>query len=305
MTAEPVETPRRSARQAAFVVVTPAHNEAAFIERTVLSMIRQTVRPLRWVVVNDGSTDATHEIVARHAARHAFITLVDVERSGERHFGNKVRAFNVGLRHCDGLDYDYLGNLDADISLDDDYFERVLAEFGRDAGLGVAGGMVASRIGTRFVSQEVAPDSVAGAVQMFRRRCFEQIDGYRALPRGGIDAAAEITARMKGWTVRTLPELHVLEHRRTGTATLRPLAARLKEGQRFHSLGYGFLFLCLRCLYRAKARPRVIGSLAMLLGYLQAAIGGQPVVLSPEVVRYLRAEQHAKLRRLLRAQIRA
>jgi biofilm PGA synthesis N-glycosyltransferase PgaC len=283
-----------------YVVVTPAHNEEAFIEKTIQSMVNQNIRPLKWIVVNDNSTDCTREIVERYATRHEFLQLINVSRTGERNFGNKVRAFNLGLAAAQLYDYRYIGNLDADISLEPDYFEKVLHEFAEDPALGIAGGMVSTCIGDKFVSQKVALDSVAGAVQMFRRECFEQIGGYLILPQGGIDAAAEIMARMKGWKTRTFPDLHVLEHRRTGTATASPLRSKIKDGRRFQSLGYDFLFLCLRCVYRLRDRPRIIGSAAILYGYFKGVVNRAPIVLPPDVVRYLRAEQRCKLIRLLK-----
>lgn len=283
-----------------YVVITPAHNEEAFIERTIHSIINQTVRPLKWIVVNDNSTDRTREIVEQYAAHHDFLRLVNVRRSGERHFGNKVRAFNHGLTETQLSDYQYIGNLDADISLEKDYFEKLLHEFDRDPNLGIAGGMVSTCIGDKFISQEVALDSVAGAVQLFQRECFEQIGGYQVLPLGGIDAAAEIMARMNGWKTRTFPELRVLENRRTGSATARPLMAKVKDGQRLHSLGFDFLFLCLRLVYRLMDRPIFIGSAATLYGYFKGVITRDPIVLSPDVVQYLRSEQRGKIMRFLR-----
>jgi hypothetical protein len=130
---------------------------------------------------------------------------------------------------------------------------------------------------------------------MFRRECFEEIGGYRALPRGGIDAAAEIAARMKGWTVRTFPDLVVREHRRTGTAATSALSSYVKMGERFRSLGYGFLYLCLRSAYRVSDRPRVLASLATLWGYAASALRGQQPVLPPDMVRSLRAEHRTRV----------
>ena len=282
-----------------FVVITPAHNEEAFIEKTIQSVVKQTVLPMKWVVVNDGSTDSTGRIVEQYLGRHDFIELLNVERPGGRHFGNKVKAFNMGLGQVHHFEYEYIGNLDADISLEEDYFERLFIELERDTKLGIAGGMVSSIIEGRFISQSVAPDSVAGAVQLFRRKCFEQIDGYLALPQGGIDAAAEIMARMNGWKVRTFPELRVFEHRRTGTATASPLASQVRGGRRLYSLGYGFPFFCLRCIYRSMDQPRIIGSAAALLGYLWGLVGRDPIILPSDVVHYLRAEQRRKLRQVL------
>jgi len=282
-----------------FILITPAHNEEAFIEKTIESVVNQTIRPLRWFVVNDASTDRTEEVVGRHALQRGFIELINVKRAEGRHFANKVHAFNLGLAQAKSLTYEYIGNLDADISLRRDYYEKVLYAFDRDPKLGIAGGMVHTYIGDRFVSQEVALDSVAGAVQLFRRECFEQIGGYLALPTGGIDAAAEITARMRGWKVRTFPELRLFEQRWTGSATERPLAARIKEGRRLYSLGYGLLFFCMRCINRSMARPRIVGSGAALFGYLGEFFKRHPIVLPPEVVDYLRAEQRRKILRIL------
>jgi hypothetical protein len=283
------------------VIITPAHNEESYIEETIQSMLRQTLRPVRWVIVNDGSTDKTRDIVAAYAAQYHFIRLVDRQRNGQRHFGNKAQAFNFGLTHCQDLQYSFIGNLDADISLEPDYFEKILTEFDCDPELGIAGGMVSTKIGDQFISQEVALDSVAGAIQLFRRPCFEQIGGYRPMPLGGIDSAAEITARMNGWRVQTFSHLRVLENRRTGTATAGPLKSRLKEGQRYHSLGYSFIFLFLRCLYRLTDRPRFVGSIAIFVGYVRGCVGRSPVLLPPDTVRYLRVEQRNKLRRQLKS----
>jgi len=249
--------------------------------------------------VNDASTDRTREIVESHARQHNFVELVNVERAAGRHFGNKVRAFNAGWDRVKDLNFDFVGNLDADMSFEPDYFQKLLQQFELNPQLGIAGGMVHTTIDGKFVSQEVALDSVAGAVQLFRRKCFEQVGGYRAMPLGGIDAAAEVAARMHGWQTRTFPEFITREHRFTGAATASPLKSRLKEGKRMHSLGYSPLFFFVRCVYRILERPAVIGSFAALWGYFVSAISSTPVAVSPEAVRYLRSEQHSKLKRLL------
>jgi len=282
-----------------FVLITPAHNEEAYLAETILSVARQQRLPLRWVLVDDASTDGTWDIMRRYAAVYPFIDAISLKRPAGRHFGNKATAFSAGAAAVQSLAFDFIGNLDADIALEPDYFRRILREFDRAPSLGIAGGMVHSCLNGRFVSQEVALDSVAGAVQLFRRLCFEQVGGYVPLPHGGIDAAAEIKARMNGWTVRTVSEARVLERRRTGSANLAPLASKLEEGRRFHSLGYSFSFLAARCLFRLMTPPILLGSGAALLGYLQCAVERRPVALPPEVVSFLRFEQRAKLRRTL------
>jgi poly-beta-1,6-N-acetyl-D-glucosamine synthase len=284
-----------------YILITAAHDEAAFIDRTCRSVVAQTLRPRRWIVVDDASSDETAAIVARQARAHPeLIELRRIERPPGRDFRNKVRAFGLGLARAREIGFSHIGNLDADISLDPDYYAQILSRFERDPGLGIAGGMVCSSIDGAFVAQHVAADSVAGAVQLFRRECFEQVGGYLPLPHGGIDAAAEIIARKSGWRVRTFADIRVLEHRRTGSATANPLASRMREGRRLHSLGYGLGFFAVRCVRRCMERPRIVGSCTALYGYLMSALRREPVVLPPDTVAYLRAEQRAKMRRLLR-----
>lgn len=283
-----------------YILVTPAHNEEAFIEKTILSVLGQSVRPIRWVIVNDSSVDGTARVIGRFLRENPFIELVNLTRIPGRDFGKKVDAFNAGFERVRGLEFDFIGNLDADISLKPDYYESILLRFAGERRLGIAGGMVHSLVDGHFLSQEVSLDSVDGAVQLFRRECFEAIGGYIALPKGGIDAAAEIMARMTGWTVRTFPDIIALEHRRTGSANARPLVAKLKEGQRFYSLGYGALFMFARCIYRLMQPPMVLGSLAAFFGYVRSQILGDPLVLRSDIVKFLREEQRLKLKRLLR-----
>jgi glycosyltransferase involved in cell wall biosynthesis len=280
----------------AYVIITPAHNEEEFIEKTIQSMIQQTVRPLIWVIVNDASTDHTGEIVETYARNHVFIKLVNRTREAGRDFGKKVYAFNRGLEEIRDLNYDFIGNLDADVTFEPQYYKKILFELQKDSKLGVAGGQVFMRVDNKFVTCDETMDSVGGQIQLFRRKCFDDIGGYRPLKYGGIDAAAEIMARMKGWKVRKVFENPVFEHRLTGFASGRPWKARMHEGRRFYSLGYGPMFYVVRCVYRLKDPPAILGSVAALLGYIWSMLSRQPIVL-PLEVRHLRAEHKNKLKR--------
>lgn len=281
-----------------YVIVTCARDEAASIRKTLDAVVGQTWRPARWVIVDDSSKDDTGAIVAEYAAKHAFITPLRLEQQDERNFSGKIQAFRRGLEALRGEKYTFLGNLDADISMEPGYYARILAEFKADPSLGICGGIVFTRMADHFVTTDYTDSSVAGAIQLFSRPCFEATGGYPAFRGGGEDAAAEIRARMLGWTVRKLPEVRVLEHRRTGSATASPLTACLRDGRRFRSLGYDPLFYALRCVYRLGDRPYVIGALASLTGYLQAALDGTPILLEPDVVTFLRGEQRQRLRSL-------
>lgn len=283
-----------------YVLITPARNEERFISQTIDSVAAQTIKPLRWVIVNDGSTDRTKEIVQSRARAHEFITLVNLERVGQRDFARKAHAFAKGLSVIGDLDYRFIGNLDADISLQPDYYGAILGKFAEDPALGIAGGIVYTKIGERFLTSDATTHSVGGAVQLFRRDCFQAIGGYMPLPHGGIDAAAEIKARMLGWKVRKFLDYKVMEQRRTGSASGTPIAARIREGRRFHSLGYGLLFYLARSAYRLKDPPAVIGSLAAIYGYLNSYLKREPVQLPGDMVDFIRHEQLERLKTLCR-----
>src|SRR5262245_10523265 len=164
-----------------YVIITPAHNEQAFIEQTAKSIVSQTVRPTKWVVVDDGSTDHTADIVQRYASRFPFVQLIRQPHHSERNFARKVMAFNRGLAEVQGLCFEFLGNVDADISFDADYFANILAAFESDPELGLSGGIVYTRFTRTFVTYDTTIDSVGGKVQLFRRQCFDDIGGDRPL----------------------------------------------------------------------------------------------------------------------------
>jgi poly-beta-1,6-N-acetyl-D-glucosamine synthase len=283
-----------------YIVITPAHNEEAFIEKTIHSMAAQTVPPLKWVIVNDGSTDRTARIVESWAERCGFIQLVNLRRDEGRNFARKALAFDAGFKEVQNLAFDFIGNVDADMSFEPEYFQNILKEFESDRRLGISGGIVYTKFTDKFVSYDTTADSVGGKVQLFRRECFESVGGYMPLKHGGIDTAAEIMARMNGWKVRKSFENKTYEHRPTSFAWGTPLRAKMLEGSHFHSLGYDPVFYLLRCIYRLKEYPFVLGSGAALLGYINSMVHQRPVVLPAEVVKFLRAEQRTKLIRVLR-----
>jgi poly-beta-1,6-N-acetyl-D-glucosamine synthase len=124
--------------QLSYILITPAHNEEAFIEKTIESVINQTVLPVKWVIVDDGSTDKTREIVGRYLVRYRWIEMVQMPQRRDRSFAAKVTAFNAGYERVKGLPYEIIGNLDADISFEKDHFEFLTRKFSEDPTLGVA-----------------------------------------------------------------------------------------------------------------------------------------------------------------------
>jgi cellulose synthase/poly-beta-1,6-N-acetylglucosamine synthase-like glycosyltransferase len=174
-----------------YVLITPARDEARFIELTLKSMLAQKARPIKWVIVSDGSTDGTDEIVRRFCAEHSWIELVEMPRRRERHFEGKVHAFNAGRTRVATLVFDVIGNLDADVSFEADHFEFLVAKFAEDPRLGVVGAPFREG-GYQYDYRFTNIENVWGGCQLFRRKCFEDIGGYVPVKGGCIDHIAVV-----------------------------------------------------------------------------------------------------------------
>jgi poly-beta-1,6-N-acetyl-D-glucosamine synthase len=286
-----------------YVLVTAAYNEGKLIESTICSVISQHCRPAKWVIVSDGSTDDTDAIVARYAADHPFIELHRLTVDHLRNFAAQAHAINAGIAQLAANDFDFIGNLDADITMAPSYFEQLLQKFREDPKLGLGGGLVHEKCtdGVFRSRRDNSVTSVAHAVQLFRRACFEAIGGtYMPLPYGGPDTYAEVTARMKGWRVASFPDLEVLHHRVTGSAG-GLLRGCFRQGRMDHSLGTLPLFEILKVLRRVNTNPYLIGSAARLAGFMYSyyRIDKRPV--SDEFVGYFRQEQGSRLLSLFRS----
>jgi cellulose synthase/poly-beta-1,6-N-acetylglucosamine synthase-like glycosyltransferase len=281
-----------------YILITPAKNEQDFIGRTIESVLAQSILPREWIIVSDGSIDGTDAIVERYCRDHSFLRLVRMERGQKRNFSAKVAAFRAGLQTSTCVDYDFVGNLDADVSFAPDYFERLFKEFCHRPGIGLAGGLILERIGDDYCPQRIHCNSVAGAVQMFRRSCFEAIGGYTPISSGGVDAAAEITVRMRGWEVKTIRELQVYHHRRVATGSNNVFKTRFRQGINHALLGYHPLFQILNSTYHVIERPYLIGSLVTLSGYFWGCVRNPKKVLPRETVEFLRTEQLQRIKNL-------
>ena len=279
-----------------YIIVTAARNEEAYLERTLRAVAFQTVLPVVWVIVSDGSTDGTDALVRRYSDRYPFIRLVTTAPDGARNFGSKAKAINQGYGLVRDLPHDYVGILDADVSFEPDYYAEVIARFTRNPKLGVAGGILYDNCNGVFVKQNTSPGwSVSGPIQMFRRACFDAIGGYRPLPRGGIDAVAESAARLKGWHVRAFPELRVLHHRRTGAEKGNLWITCYRDGLKEYGYGCHPLYETAKAAARLLEAPPVIGSLLRLGGYCAAWIRREPRAIPDEILNAVRREQWERL----------
>jgi len=287
------------------ILITPARNEEAFLEKTIRSVVSQTVLPTRWVIVNDGSTDGTGTIAHRYAALHDWMEVVDRPQRTDRSFAAKVHSFNAGYARVTSLDHEIVGNLDADISFESDFLEFLLRRFAEDPDLGVAGTIFKEGDGYSSDADSFeGQNHVSGQCQLFRRRCFEDIGGYVPHKAGGIDWIAVTTARMKGWTTRSFREKSFFHHRSLGTAERSKLASSFSYGEKDYYLGGHPLWELFRVAYRMSKRPYLVDGLTVGLGYAWAALRRTDRPVTPELMRFHRAEQMQKLTAILTSLLR-
>jgi len=285
-----------------YVLITSARNEQAFIGRTLDSVVAQTVLPERWVIIDDGSTDRTAEIAGRYAKRFPWITLIHRPKREARNFAAKADAVNAALAQLQNVEFEILGNLDADVSFGSDYMEFLMQKFSADPKLGVAGTPF-----TQAGDYDSTRDSfegenfVAGPCQFFRCQCFRDVGGYVASRAGGVDWIAVMTARLKGWKTKSFAEKRFHHHRSMGTAEKGELAALFSYGQKDYYLGGSPVWQLFRVTYRLAKKPYLFGGLALLFGYGWAALRRVKRPVSHELMRFHRQEQMRKLKAILRS----
>jgi glycosyltransferase involved in cell wall biosynthesis len=286
-----------------YVLVTPAHNEAAFIERTILSVIEQTVLPKRWIIVSDGSTDGTDDIVQKYTANYDWMELIRLPKRQDRNFAAKVQAFSAGYQRLEGLEFDIVGCLDADISFEEDYFAFLLGKFAAMTELGVAGTHYMEDGFHSFEDSYINVNHVNGQCQLFRRACFEDIGGYVPNRGGGIDWVAVTSARMKGWTTYSFAERTFNHHRKMGTAGSSEIKSRFHYGKKDYFLGGHPLWQLFRGGFQMTKKPYVIGGSALLLGYFWCWLTRYERSVSPELMAFHRKEQLERLRELISSRL--
>lgn len=275
-----------------YVLMTAAKNEESYIGAAINAVVRQTVRPLKWVIVNDGSTDSTEAIVSRYLAGSRFIDRM--KRESSRHgFDQQALALNLAFDSLRDCMFEFVGCLDADITFDQNYYEQLIERFRIDPELGIAGGWIMERDGhDRFVGRTANRErSVPGAIQFFRRECFEQIGGFLPLPHGGLDTHAEFAARKSGWKVRSFCGIPAYHNRPSGSVGVSRAKSLIRQGKREFSVGYHPLYTLAKALRRIGDRPFVIGSFCVLLGFVKAALTERRRVVPQEFVAYVRQQQ--------------
>lgn len=281
-----------------YCIITPAFNEAAFIEKTITSILCQTILPVKWIIVDDGSTDGTAEIVKGYANKYDFIKYLYREKpEGQAYYASNVYAIMKGWQALQGEEFAYLAILDADITLQDDYYEAIHHRFVSDKNLGVASGIYENLIDGKLCRVLTDRRSTPKAIQVFRREVFQQIGGFLPLKYGGEDTIACVMARMAGWKAWSFPRLKVVHHRPTGTGNnKRILWVRFNQGICEYSLAAHPVFFILKALRRTLLeKPLFLGGMLRLAGYFWAFIKREEILVPNDVARYIRQEQIGRI----------
>lgn len=279
-----------------YALATAAYNEEKLIGKVIQSIVEQTVKPEKWVIVNDGSTDRTAEIVKSYADKFPFIEMYTITEEHPRDLTAQVHAINKGFSRLKELPCEFVGNLDADVTLEPTYFETLLARFEKDPRLGLAGGFIYEEREGEFQSRKSnVTSSVAHAVQLFRRECLEELGGYRPFSWAGADWYAEVSLRMKGWNVHSIPDLRAFHHRPTGKGFgLYKYAYR--GGKMDFYMGTHPLFEIVKMTRRLLDKPYVIAAAVRFSGFLSGYWKREPRQVPREFMAYLRKEQMDRLR---------
>ena len=278
-----------------YIVVTPVRNEAKYLPLTISSLLSQTIRPTKWIIVDDGSQDDTAKIASETARNHPWITLVTrTDRGYRKAGGGVVDAFYEGYSSVERLPWDFLVKLDGDLSFEADYFERCFEQFRGDCKLGIAGGVISNRLnGQVTVESKVDPKfHVRGATKIYRRQCWLDIGGLIRAP--GWDTLDEVKANMLGWTTMTFSDIPVIHHRPAGAA-YGAWNDRVKGGLGCYISGYHPLFMLLKCLKRMPQRPYVIGACGFMFGYLKGLLTRVPQVNDKPLIHYFQKQQMNRL----------
>lgn len=278
-----------------YCVVSPARNEEANLPGTIASMVSQTIRPVRWVIVDDGSSDATGAIAEAAAREHAWIEVLHrPDRGARKQGGGVVETFNEGYERVRGLDWDYVVKFDGDLSFEPDYFERCLLEFEKDSKLGIGGGTISVRNESgKLVRESDDPEfHVRGATKIYRRGCWDQLGGLHVAP--GWDTLDELKANMLGWTTRTFPDIPLEHHRHTGAAD-GTWKNWVKNGRANFITGYHPIFMVAKVMGRVISQRRIKPAFGLLWGFFSGYWEGAARVPDAALIRYVRDQQMRRL----------
>ncbi len=276
-----------------YTIVTPVRDEELYIEKTLLSVIAQTIQPVEWNIVNDGSIDGTAGILDAYAKRYPWIHVIHrVNRGFRKAGGGVVDAFYDGYEARNAEIGDYIVKLDGDLSFEEDYFERCFQHFKQSEHIGIGGGLIYNVVNGDLKIEHHPLFHVRGATKIYRKECWDAIGGLLRAP--GWDTLDEVKANMLGWKTRTFTDLKVLHYRYTGAADGQ-WSTYVKYGRANYISGYHPLFMALKCMKRAVEKPVLLGALGLVYGFISGYVKNIPQVDDKALIAYLRKQQLNKI----------
>lgn len=275
------------------MVITPVRDEEVYLPLTIESVVQQTIRPRQWIIVNDGSKDSTGSVIDQAERQHSWIKAVHRKDRGFRKWGaGIIEAFYDGYDVLDCKDWEFMSKLDGDLSFEPDYFEKAFDKFRNDPSVGIGGGVLYHYDRGRRVLENHPQFHVRGGVKIYRRACWEAIDGLWVGP--GSDTIDEVKANMLGWATSSFFDIHMIHHRLTG-ASWGQWGGLVKSGKIDYVSGYHPLFLTAKAIARLFRSPYLLGSFAHVYGYVSAHLQRMQRVDDPQLIQYLRRQQLARL----------
>ena len=270
-----------------YIIITPFKSEEKYISKLIDSVINQRLLPKLWIMVNDSSSDKSTDIIREYSKEYNWIKLFDYPGSEKRSpGGNIVKVFKYGYTKVYTEEWDFIVKLDADLSFETDYFEKISKAFAEDPRLGITGGACVDSDNMKV--EKTTKNHIRGATKAYRKDCYQDINGLsECLGWDGID---ERDALMKGWHVTSAPNCHVIHHRTTGSA-IGLLKSKYNAGISSYNMGYHPLYLILRVLYNLKNKPIILGSLMMFVGYFSSYLIGREKCVSQPLQRFIRKRQ--------------
>ena len=283
-----------------YVLITAVSNEELYIDNTIQSILAQTILPKKWIIVSDRSTDGTDEIIMKYTKQNDFIALIRRKAKNEGNegvdFSSKVQAIYDGYNQLRGIEYDFIGILDGDVSFDPFYYENVLIKFNENDKLGISGGIVFDKYAEHCIRRSPGyTEFIPGCIQLFRRKCYEDIGGLIPLKDGGEDTVAVIMAQMNGWKVEAFEELNVFHHK-DSRVTRGKFRESFRQGKLSYSLGSHPLFEIIKSIRRLSYRPFFLYSFTRMCGFIWSYYQKQKRPVSDDFVKYLRKEQLLRLK---------
>lgn len=279
-------------RDRKYVVISPGRDEAQYMMQTLDSVAAQTIRPAKWVIVDDGSTDNTPQILAEFSQKHDWIEIVTRNDRGRRAVGpGVIDAFYAGFARINPDEYQYLCKLDLDLRLPPRYFETLIEKMETEPRLATCSGKTYVEQNGQFVEEGHGDETSIGASKFYRMSCFRKIGGFvREVMWDGIDCHR---CRMNGWIACSLdePDLRFIHLRPEGSSQQSVFAGRMRHGYGQYFMGTGFLFILASAIYRINKKPIVLGSLAMLWGWIRSAIQRKQRYEDPAFRKFLRSYQ--------------